>query len=122
MFNNKKAFWNFLGASWEQDAFGSMKNTLQQTGEKISSDPLSSVVRTTVAGQHYYIKQYHRRGKKLRRFLGRSRAQGEWQNLQYFAELGIPIPRLVAFGRQSRLDLAAKQQINQILNFFGAKS
>lgn len=97
---NKKNFWIFLGTPDERSIFGSIESCLKQTGQKISADPLSFVIRATVNGHNYYVKQYHHRGKGVRRFIGRSRAKGEWSNLLYFSSLGIPTPRIVAYGQQ----------------------
>ena len=96
----KKDFWSFPGHPHEKILFGSIQATLQQTGDRISKDPISRVILTNVNGSLYFIKIYHQGGKGVRRFLGRSRAEGEWNNLLYFASLGIPTPRIVAYGRE----------------------
>ncbi|MGM0416254.1 MAG: lipopolysaccharide kinase InaA family protein, partial [Thermodesulfobacteriota bacterium] len=71
-------------------------------GDDVSADCMSKVTRTKTDTGVYYIKKYWGGGKLLRRYAGRSRAQGEWENLAYFASLDIPIPRLVAYGRDAR--------------------
>jgi tRNA A-37 threonylcarbamoyl transferase component Bud32 len=96
----KNNFWSFLGHDDEKPFFETIQVTLQQAGERISKDPISQVVRADIDTRQYYIKQYHQGGKGIRRFFGRSRAAGEWNNLFYFAGLDIPIPRIVAFGRK----------------------
>ena len=100
MLQCKKNFWSFSGRCDENPLFGTIQTTLQQSGEQISKDPISRVVRSNAGGRLYFIKQYHQGGKGIRRFLGRSRAEGEWNNLLYFAGLDIPIPRIVAYGRE----------------------
>lgn len=49
-------------------------------------------------GQNYYIKIYHRRGHHLRKYIARSRARGEWENLQYFKQKKIQVPELLVYG------------------------
>ncbi len=100
MLQCKKNFWSFSGCCDEPPLFGTIETTLHQTGDQISKDPISHVIRTDGDGQQYFIKQYHQGGKGVRRFLGRSRAEGEWSNLLYFESLGIPTPRIVAYGRE----------------------
>ncbi|MBW6475004.1 MAG: lipopolysaccharide kinase InaA family protein [Anaerolineaceae bacterium] len=95
----KNNFWSFLGHCEEKPCFETIQATLQQTGDTISKDPISQVVRADINNQRYFIKQYHQGGKGVRRFFGRSRAEGEWSNLLYFASLDIPTPRIVAYGR-----------------------
>ena len=94
-----KPFWRFLGTAEEQPFFGTPETCLTLKGTQVSADVMSRVTRVEAGGQTYYIKCYHQHGKRLRRFLGRSRAKGEWQNLEYFARMNIPTPRLVAYGR-----------------------
>ena len=48
----------------------------------------------------YYVKRYRKAGKGLRKYFGRPRIQGEWQNLQWFAKWGIPTAPVVAYGMQ----------------------
>lgn len=92
--------WQVIGQPNERQTFASACHCLQLKGQTISADPLSSLIRTQGAAAAYYVKRYQRRGKGLRRWLGRSRAEGEWQNLRYFDQLGIPTPPLVAYGWQ----------------------
>ena len=74
---------------------------VQQTqGIIVSQDSISWVKQCQLHGQTFYVKYYKRAGKGLRRWFGRSRIRGEWENLQYFARLGIPTPPLVAWGEQ----------------------
>jgi tRNA A-37 threonylcarbamoyl transferase component Bud32 len=68
-------------------------------GEIVSKDSLSHTVRVEVNGRRYYVKRYHGLGKKpLRRWFGTPRVQLEWENLQRFADWGIPTAPLVAYG------------------------
>ncbi len=97
--NRNKEFWCFSGHTHEQEIFGQVRTCVDLGGEEVSADKLSNVTRTATDTGVYYIKQYWSGGRLLRRFMGRSRAQGEWENLLYFASLGISTPRLVAYGR-----------------------
>lgn len=66
-------------------------------GKIISQDSLSWVKYCQINGNYYYVKYYHRGGKGLRQWLGRSRLRGEWENLHYFATLAIPTPKIIAY-------------------------
>ncbi|MDD2557479.1 MAG: lipopolysaccharide kinase InaA family protein [Desulfuromonas sp.] len=99
MLRSRRSFWRFCGDTQEDKAFARPETCIGLTGEQITSDRISNVRRVTLNSNNYYIKQYCVGGKHVRRFLGRSRAQGEWQNLEYFAELQIPVTPLVAYGR-----------------------
>ncbi|MBN2645366.1 MAG: hypothetical protein JXR59_07835 [Desulfuromonadaceae bacterium] len=96
---SQKNFWTFLGDDSEECFFGSLETSLQCQGKRISQDPLSYVLHTQAGKRSYFIKVYHRNGKGIRHYFGRGRAEGEWQNLLFFQRLGIPTPRLVAYGQ-----------------------
>lgn len=78
--------------------FGSLDAVFALTGERISCDPLSEVIRIERGGIHYYVKRYTGAGKGLRRYVGRPRVKAEWQNLKLFERWGIPTAPLVAYG------------------------
>ena len=80
--------------------FGSLESVLSIDGEAVTSSPISNLVRVKVAGQVYYVKKYWCAGKHLRRVVGRSRVRAEWENLRFFKRLGIPTPRVVAYGEE----------------------
>ncbi|MEA3464783.1 MAG: lipopolysaccharide kinase InaA family protein [Thermodesulfobacteriota bacterium] len=101
--NNRTSFWNFVGEKTAQSAFGSIDHAIEHTGETISRDPISCVKQINVNNKTYYVKIYHRNGKGLRHYFGRGRIRGEWENLLYFAQMGIPTPRLIAYGQRCRL-------------------
>jgi hypothetical protein len=87
----------------ESQAFGSLDRVFNTEGELITRDPLSKVIRTTVAGTRYYLKLYTGSGKNpLRDWLGRPRVQAEWENLQKFITWGIPTARIVGYGLETR--------------------
>jgi tRNA A-37 threonylcarbamoyl transferase component Bud32 len=72
-------------------------------GEIVAKDSTTRTVRVELDGRRYYVKRYHGLGKKpLRRWFGTPRVQLEWENLQRFADWGIPTARLVAYGLESQ--------------------
>ena len=82
--------------------FGSLAAVFALQGERITSDPLSELIRIERAGVRYYVKRYSGGGKGLRRWLGRPRVKAEWQNLRHFAKWGIPTAPIVAWGLERR--------------------
>ncbi|MBJ40106.1 MAG: heptose kinase [Gammaproteobacteria bacterium] len=90
---------------WENpsgiDGFGSWSATvaLARDGELLSNSGLNSLARVQgPRDETYYVKEYRCRGRHLRRYLGRSRARAEWENLHVFRRLGLNTARPVAFG------------------------
>jgi tRNA A-37 threonylcarbamoyl transferase component Bud32 len=83
------------------EAFPSLASAFSVNGQYIASDPISRVIRAEIATRAYFIKTYTAGGKSLRRWFGRSRARAEWENLQFFAHLGIPTAPLVAYGHET---------------------
>lgn len=71
-------------------------------GTLLQDSGLNRLLRVETPHCAYYVKVYRRRGRFLRRFAFRSRARAEWENLQFFATLGIPTPRVVAFGESNQ--------------------
>jgi len=68
----------------------------------VSKDPLAEVVKLTIDNKSYFLKRYATSKRKLKRYLGRSRLRTEWKNYMFFHSLGIPIPKIVAHGRETR--------------------
>lgn len=94
---------------WKHDAsdasaayFSSLEAVFRLQGERLTSDPLSEVIRVDFEGVRYYVKRYWGAGKGMRRFLGRPRVKAEWQNLKLFAKWGIPTAPIVAYGLERR--------------------
>ncbi|RYJ64086.1 lipopolysaccharide kinase InaA family protein [Pseudomonas songnenensis] len=85
------------------EAFGTLEAIFTLKGERLTSDPLSEVIRVELQGIRYYVKRYWGAGKGLRRYLGRPRVKAEWQNLRLFAKWGIPTAPIVAHGLERRL-------------------
>jgi tRNA A-37 threonylcarbamoyl transferase component Bud32 len=84
------------------EAFQSLEKTAGATGQYVTSSPISSVIRKEVANQRFFIKTYTAGGKSLRRWIGRSRARAEWENILFFQNVGIPTAPLVAYGQKTR--------------------
>ena len=83
-------------------AFGSLEAVFSLQGQRITSDPLSEVIRVEFGGVRYYVKRYWAAGKGLRRYFGRPRIKAEWQNLRHFAAWGIQTAEIVAYGLERR--------------------
>lgn len=95
--------WKHEGVSEKLlSAFGTLEAVFQLEGERLTSDPLSEVIRVEIEGVRYYVKRYWEAGKGLRRYLGRPRVKAEWQNLKLFAKWGIPTAPIVAHGLERR--------------------
>ena len=101
------SFWHIQDNIAKDTAFlfKDLEKTLSYKGELITSDPISSIIKTDINNSCYYIKVYTKAGKRLKHFIGRSRFQGEWENLMFFQKLGIPTPEVVAFGQESSLKI-----------------
>ena len=82
--------------------FASLEAVFALSGERLTSDPLSEVIRIERDGVRYYVKRYWGAGKGLRRYLGRPRVKAEWQNLKLFAKWGIATAEIVAHGLERR--------------------
>ncbi|MAB24331.1 lipopolysaccharide kinase InaA family protein [Pseudomonas neustonica] len=80
--------------------FADIDSVFNLEGELITRDPLSSVHKIWVGDRYYYLKRYTGAGKNLRRYIGRSRIQAEWENLLTFQAWGIPSAPVVAFGSE----------------------
>ena len=72
------------------------------SGEVIVEDPKSLVTIHQSGDAVLYIKKYKKSGKFLRKYLGRSRLRAEWENLLFFASLGIPVPPMLAWGEERK--------------------
>lgn len=92
-------FWHFV-ESGSPKVFESLDAVFRLDGEQVTYAKTRDVIRHAQGGKTYYVKRYTHAGKGLRAHLGRSRARAEWENLQLFRQLGIPAPRLVAFGEK----------------------
>lgn len=82
------------------DQFPDLDTIFALKGEQVTRAKRRDVIRLSIENQVFYIKRYTRPGTGIRRFLGRSRLRAEWENLHYFASMGIPVPELVAYGER----------------------
>ena len=82
--------------------FGSLDLVFALEGERITHDSESELIRIVRDGVSYYVKRYRSNGKGLRAYLPRPRIKAEWQNLQHFADWGIPTASIVARGMQRK--------------------
>ncbi|MEH6564941.1 MAG: lipopolysaccharide kinase InaA family protein [Halopseudomonas sp.] len=80
--------------------FADMDSVFALQGKVITQDGISSVHKVWVGDRFYYLKRYTEAGKNLRRYVGRSRIQAEWENLLTFQAWGIPTAPVVAFGSE----------------------
>lgn len=84
-------------------AFATLENTFALSGEEISRAPLSHVIRVSLDGRRYYVKRYTGAAKNaLRARIGVSRVESEWENLERFADWGIPTATVVARGLERK--------------------
>ena len=90
-------------------AFASLDSVFALEGELVASAPLSRVLYVRLDGRGYYVKHYvgDRPGARswfgLRTLVAPIRVEREWENLQHFADWGIPTARVVACGLQRSL-------------------
>jgi len=94
--------WSFSGKNEERKSFSSIEDIIALDGIVVSRDKISYVKKVTHGTTNYYVKVYWRGGNGIRRFIGRGRLRGEWENLRYFTSLGIRTPRIVAYGQQAK--------------------
>ncbi len=81
----------------EKATFDNLDRIFALEGDLIGKGPQSDVIRVVIESHRYYVKRY-RQSKGLRRYIGYPRVQTEWQNLNQFAQWGIPTTPLVAWG------------------------
>lgn len=74
----------------------------------ISRSPYNKLYKIQINNDSYYIKLYIKGGKHFRRFLGRSRLQGEIENLLFFKDIGIPTAELLAYGLEKKVGIFIK--------------
>jgi len=66
-------------------------------GEQVTKSPISDLITYKLDNKIYYIKKYYQAGKHLRKHIGRSRLKAEHENLKFFENLNIPIPKIINF-------------------------
>ena len=57
------------------ERFSSLDSVFAVTGRRVTRCPISELILTEIDGKSYYVKRYSRRGKAVRRWLGRSRVR-----------------------------------------------
>jgi tRNA A-37 threonylcarbamoyl transferase component Bud32 len=87
------------------DAFSTLDHAFSIRGNHVTHSPISRLIKVKIEDRFYYVKLYTGGGKRLRRYVGRSRVRGEWENLLFFMKLGIPTANLVAYGHELRWGL-----------------
>lgn len=92
------------------EKFSSLKKIISCDGEKITGDPISHVKRVFFQDKFYYVKIYTAAGKNIsrgciREYIGESKVSSEWKNLLILQDLGIPTPKIVAYGQKYKLGM-----------------
>ncbi len=95
----------------EAAAFLTMDACMRFEGEIVNSNSMSTLRKVQLENRTYFLKIYHRRGKGLRRFIGRSRVRAEWENLQLFKDLCVSTARLVAYGEQQNTGIVITEEV-----------
>ncbi len=89
--------------------FGNLDAVFALEGERLSGDSVSEVIRIEREDARFYVKRCWKAGKRrLHPFLGRSRFETEWRNLQRFAKWGIATAEIVAYGKERRAGVFAR--------------
>jgi len=96
-----------MSLPWHHDKntppeFRDLNTVFALTGEQITKDSFSELIKVEIQGNYYYVKRYVARGRNLRRHFGRSRVRAEWENILYFQQLSIKTPTLIAYGEECR--------------------
>ncbi len=63
--------------------------------ERVTEDTVGRTCRLRWQGETYYLKTFFQAGRGFRRYLGPSRARGEYLNLLRLRDLGIPVPEVM---------------------------
>ncbi len=80
--------------------FSCVENVFSCSGERIVKDRICEVVRFNCLTKIYYIKKYIKSGHKTFSFFRKSRICLEWENLVSLTRMGLPVPKIVAYGEQ----------------------
>ena len=106
--------WNLAagpGDAVASESFSTLDRVFDLDGPRVSHGGLCHVIKLHLGGRDYYVKRYQNRGKHLLKAFGRNRAATEHHNLAFFARLGIPVPRVVAYGGVRRFGLLRRAAI-----------
>ncbi len=98
----------FIAETFDQSelaqGFDSLEAVFSLQGEPVTEDKISEVIKVALGDKNYYVKRYQKPRSKKVGWFKRSRVRAEWENLQFFASLGIPTPTLVAWGEHGKGD------------------
>lgn len=83
-------------------AFCDLASVFALTGERVTSDKASELLRCRIGEQIYYVKRYRAESSFFRRWIISPRVRFEWRNLQRFADWGVPTAEIVAWGMVRR--------------------
>ncbi|HSI25145.1 MAG TPA: lipopolysaccharide kinase InaA family protein [Methylotenera sp.] len=117
-----KNAWQLTGSGIQLvNIFGNLDAIFTLKGQKITQDKVSDVIKVVHEDVNYYVKRYTSAGKGLKRFFGKPRVQGEWENLQWFAQWGIPTVNLIGYGLEKKWGLFQRgaivtQELPQTIN------
>ena len=102
---SKKINWN-IAPEYQQTVlaqiFSCFDAAYDYPGELVGKSPLSQMYKTRIEGAVYYIKKYNISKKLLQRYFGQSKVYTEWENLFWFDSLGIPVPKIIAYGAEKQ--------------------
>lgn len=87
----------------EKKAFSDFERAYQTEGRFVSKGRFCSTIRVVFDNRYYYVKRYRARG--ILKGFGRSKPVAEYHNYTYLERLGIPVPRIVGYGRVRFLGL-----------------
>ena len=93
------------------ERFSSLDSIFAITGWRVTRCPISELILTEIDGKSYYVKRYSRRGKVIRRWMGRSRVRAEWENLLFFRELGLRVPPIAAYGESGARGVLITEEV-----------
>ena len=99
-----RSYWYFSEKHQQpsyQEQFGDLDRAFTAQGEAIDHCDISQALRVTMDDRRVYVKKYTQAGSRIRKYLGRSKIRGEWENLRFFKSLQIPAPEIVACGERS---------------------
>jgi tRNA A-37 threonylcarbamoyl transferase component Bud32 len=89
----------------EMELFSDLNRTFGIDGLPVSCGRFCNTLRVVNCARHYYVKLYKVRGGRFWKGLGPGRSVSEYRNLTYFARLGLPVPKIVGYGRERLLGL-----------------
>ncbi|PHS75243.1 MAG: heptose kinase [Porticoccus sp.] len=93
------------------ERFSSLDSVFATTGRRVTRCPISELILTEIGEKSYYVKRYSRRGKVIRRWLGRSRVRAEWENLLFFRGLGLRVPPIAAYGESGARGVLITEEV-----------